>query len=170
MFSEKGVSDKGVLENRVSENRVSADVVSEHGAGRVVRRSNGNDADSDGDPDAGGATPPGSGGRAPVTVGAAATVATGAQPARPVVTAKGLGPSGRPARLEYTAPTVDGAAGTSGVTRTRGASTSAASAPAVGGSEPYPNTPRNAACPCGSGKKYKRCHGDPRNRNTPAAQ
>jgi preprotein translocase subunit SecA len=27
----------------------------------------------------------------------------------------------------------------------------------------YPGTPRNAACPCGSGKKYKRCHGDPRN-------
>jgi preprotein translocase subunit SecA len=23
---------------------------------------------------------------------------------------------------------------------------------------------RNAPCPCGSGKKYKRCHGDPRNR------
>jgi preprotein translocase subunit SecA len=26
----------------------------------------------------------------------------------------------------------------------------------------YPDTPRNSACPCGSGKKYKRCHGDPR--------
>ncbi|MDT5246066.1 MAG: preprotein translocase subunit SecA, partial [Mycobacterium sp.] len=25
----------------------------------------------------------------------------------------------------------------------------------------YAGTPRNAACPCGSGKKYKRCHGDP---------
>jgi preprotein translocase subunit SecA len=25
-------------------------------------------------------------------------------------------------------------------------------------------TSRNAQCPCGSGKKYKRCHGDPRNR------
>ena len=23
---------------------------------------------------------------------------------------------------------------------------------------------RNSLCPCGSGKKYKRCHGDPRNR------
>jgi preprotein translocase subunit SecA len=22
-----------------------------------------------------------------------------------------------------------------------------------------PRTPRNAACPCGSGKKYKHCHG-----------
>ena len=26
-------------------------------------------------------------------------------------------------------------------------------------------TSRNAPCPCGSGKKYKRCHGDPRNRS-----
>ena len=24
------------------------------------------------------------------------------------------------------------------------------------------HVPRNAPCPCGSGKKYKRCHGDPR--------
>jgi preprotein translocase subunit SecA len=23
---------------------------------------------------------------------------------------------------------------------------------------------RNDPCPCGSGRKYKRCHGDPRNR------
>lgn len=23
----------------------------------------------------------------------------------------------------------------------------------------YPGTARNAPCPCGSGKKYKRCHG-----------
>ncbi|GIH72935.1 preprotein translocase subunit SecA [Sphaerimonospora thailandensis] len=27
----------------------------------------------------------------------------------------------------------------------------------------YGNTERNAPCPCGSGKKFKRCHGDPRN-------
>jgi preprotein translocase subunit SecA len=27
-------------------------------------------------------------------------------------------------------------------------------------------TSRNAPCPCGSGKKYKRCHGDPRNRSS----
>jgi preprotein translocase subunit SecA len=28
----------------------------------------------------------------------------------------------------------------------------------------YGDVPRNAPCPCGSGKKFKRCHGDPRNR------
>ncbi|MFM1905343.1 MAG: hypothetical protein RIT32_139, partial [Actinomycetota bacterium] len=33
---------------------------------------------------------------------------------------------------------------------------------AAGADLEYPDTPRNAACPCGSGKKYKRCHGDPR--------
>ena len=26
----------------------------------------------------------------------------------------------------------------------------------------YEGTPRNAKCPCGSGRTYKRCHGDPR--------
>ncbi len=34
------------------------------------------------------------------------------------------------------------------------ASSAAATAPSVD-----PRTPRNAACPCGSGKKYKHCHG-----------
>ncbi|MGB2840508.1 MAG: SEC-C metal-binding domain-containing protein [Actinomycetes bacterium] len=32
-------------------------------------------------------------------------------------------------------------------------------APAAGGE--YAGTPRNAPCPCGSGKKYKKCHGAP---------
>jgi len=34
-----------------------------------------------------------------------------------------------------------------------------AAAGAAVGSDPWPDTPRNAACPCGSGKKYKHCHG-----------
>jgi preprotein translocase subunit SecA len=37
-------------------------------------------------------------------------------------------------------------------------------AAAVGGTatavaSPWAKTPRNAPCPCGSGKKYKHCHG-----------
>jgi preprotein translocase subunit SecA len=28
----------------------------------------------------------------------------------------------------------------------------------------FANVGRNDPCPCGSGRKYKRCHGDPRNR------
>jgi preprotein translocase subunit SecA len=46
------------------------------------------------------------------------------------------------------------------------------SAPSEGGgvehrhddtANPFANVGRNDMCPCGSGKKYKRCHGDPRN-------
>ena len=32
-------------------------------------------------------------------------------------------------------------------------------APASDGGNPWAKTPRNALCPCGSGKKYKHCHG-----------
>jgi preprotein translocase subunit SecA len=91
----------------------------------------------------------------------------------PELHADGLGAPTRPASLLYTAPTVDGdpAAGTGG--GTGGGGTGGArpvgprSALAAGerqvapgqviGSEPS----RNAPCPCGSGKKYKRCHGAP---------
>jgi preprotein translocase subunit SecA len=69
--------------------------------------------------------------------------------------APGLQAPRRPARLEYSAPTIDGDAG----------SGQAAAASTADG-EPtlmYEGTPRNAKCPCGSGKTYKRCHGDPRN-------
>jgi preprotein translocase subunit SecA len=70
----------------------------------------------------------------------------------PQVTAKGLGPR-EPQQLQYTAPSVDGASEPV-VRRT-------ATATATQELE-YAGTPRNALCPCGSGKKYKRCHGDPR--------
>ncbi|MBV2362104.1 preprotein translocase subunit SecA [Streptomonospora nanhaiensis] len=54
----------------------------------------------------------------------------------------------RPSRLQYSAPAEGG-----GVeTRTETVE------------DAYAGTSRNAPCPCGSGKKYKRCHGDPRNR------
>jgi preprotein translocase subunit SecA len=55
-------------------------------------------------------------------------------------------------QLQYTAPTVDGDPN---------------AAPATVRHDPddeYADVPRNAMCPCGSGKKFKRCHGDPRNR------
>jgi preprotein translocase subunit SecA len=62
----------------------------------------------------------------------------------------------RPARLQYTAPTVDGEGG---VTQSSG--------PAGGGASGPPGhvdreQSRNSLCFCGSGRKYKRCHGDPR--------
>ena len=62
--------------------------------------------------------------------------------ARPVVKAKGLG--GRQQRpMAYSAPSETGDAVTS-----RGDD-----------EDPYAGVGRNAPCPCGSGKKYKMCHG-----------
>jgi preprotein translocase subunit SecA len=64
--------------------------------------------------------------------------------------ALGLTGSKRPQRLSYSAPTIDGDDEVS------------IHADAVEEGElEYAGTPRNAPCPCGSGKKYKRCHGDP---------
>jgi len=66
---------------------------------------------------------------------------------------EGFGWPERPAQLQYTAPTAEGGVQTTrtgsaldGVVRTDGEQS------------------RNALCACGSGKKYKRCHGDPRHK------
>src|SRR5215210_5275934 len=72
----------------------------------------------------------------------------------PDLVAKGLEAPKRPSRLQYSAPTVDGDTGDAG---------GVATAVDVDDSG-YGDVPRNAPCPCGSGKKFKRCHGDPRNR------
>jgi preprotein translocase subunit SecA len=58
---------------------------------------------------------------------------------------------GRPAQLEYSAPTMDGGPGVE--RHTEG-----------GDGGDYARVGRNDLCPCGSGRKYKRCHGDPRTR------
>ena len=65
----------------------------------------------------------------------------------PALTAKGLHTGGRSDNLQYSAPTLDS-------TEPEKAATGGA---AVSSGEPG----RNAPCPCGSGKKYKRCHGAP---------
>jgi preprotein translocase subunit SecA len=65
--------------------------------------------------------------------------------------ARGLDRPQRPGRLHYTAPSEDG----SGSAQQRDAS--------AGGTD-YSKVGRNAPCPCGSGRKFKQCHGDPRNR------
>ncbi|MEU4542820.1 preprotein translocase subunit SecA [Nonomuraea dietziae] len=66
------------------------------------------------------------------------------------IIARGLRGPERPAQLEYTAPGEDGEVEHTSV-RTTAAQRAA-----------YGNVERNAPCPCGSGKKYKRCHGDPK--------
>ena len=62
----------------------------------------------------------------------------------------GLGPR-RAQQLQYSAPSVDG-----------GAHVETSGAPAAG--DDYARVGRNDPCPCGSGRKFKRCHGDPRMR------
>jgi preprotein translocase subunit SecA len=52
--------------------------------------------------------------------------------------------------LQYTAPTVDGDERVQQSAPQRGASGDA-----------FANASRNAPCPCGSGRKFKRCHGAP---------
>jgi preprotein translocase subunit SecA len=83
--------------------------------------------------------------------GAAGTPTAGDAEPGPQVVAKGLSRPQRPSRLSYSAPSADGGGQ---VER----STEAA------GSDKFAKVGRNAPCPCGSGKKYKVCHGDPRNR------
>jgi preprotein translocase subunit SecA len=93
------------------------------------------------------------------------------QPAAPVegvgephqveVRAKGLGHR-TPERLQYTAPTIDGEAGAGAPTIQSGPSSPTAAGEATSpGQKLGSETPRNAPCPCGSGRKYKRCHGAP---------
>ncbi|GAA1263620.1 preprotein translocase subunit SecA [Sphaerisporangium rubeum] len=69
------------------------------------------------------------------------------------IIAKALRRPQRPSEMIYTAPGESGE-----VEQTRVRTTSADRAA-------YGNVERNAPCPCGSGKKYKRCHGDPKNAN-----
>jgi preprotein translocase subunit SecA len=80
---------------------------------------------------------------------------------QPHVMARGLAGPQRPTRLQYTAPTVDGEGGVEQRSEAPAAGNGAA---AAGVDTDYPGTPRNAMCPCGSGRKYKRCHGDPKTR------
>jgi preprotein translocase subunit SecA len=84
-----------------------------------------------------------------------------APPPAASVLPEGFGRPDRPSRLEYTAPALDG----DGVHRSTGPS----SAIAVGegghpGQAAVGEQSRNELCHCGSGKKFKRCHGDPKNR------
>jgi preprotein translocase subunit SecA len=80
-----------------------------------------------------------------------------AGPAEPAVPAafvpRGLAQPKRPARLSYSAPSEDGSAQS---VRSAGAGQ------ATDGD--FSKVGRNEPCPCGSGKKFKVCHGDPRNR------
>ncbi len=85
----------------------------------------------------------------PTPVGAAAAAPAidmgEAQGHAPQIRAKGLERKARPTNLAYSAPTEDGEV--------------EVKAEAV--SDEYAGVGRNDVCPCGSGKKYKHCHGAP---------
>jgi preprotein translocase subunit SecA len=67
----------------------------------------------------------------------------------PAISAKGLDRPQQPQNLSYSAPSEIGAAEVS-------------TAPQQTATEdPFAGASRNAECPCGSGKKYKKCHGAP---------
>jgi preprotein translocase subunit SecA len=67
----------------------------------------------------------------------------------PQIRAKGLaGQTGSRTPLSYSAPAEDGSVTTASKTASKA-------------DDPYANVGRNAPCPCGSGKKFKMCHGRP---------
>ncbi len=91
-------------------------------------------------------------GRASQQAPAVSGAGNGQQPAvPPALAARGLDQPRRPGRLAYSAPSDDGSG--------------AVERSVVAGDGPdYSRVGRNAPCPCGSGRKFKQCHGDPRNR------
>jgi preprotein translocase subunit SecA len=81
----------------------------------------------------------------------AASGAASTPPGAAAAVPAGLGPR-RAQQMQYSGPTVDG--GGSHVQTSSGAS----------GVDDFDHVGRNDPCPCGSGRKFKRCHGDPRMR------
>ncbi|GEP35632.1 protein translocase subunit SecA [Nocardioides szechwanensis] len=66
----------------------------------------------------------------------------------PTIRAKGLERPAAPANLSYSAPSEDGQVEVKGTTATNA-------------DDEFAGVGRNAKCPCGSGKKFKQCHGAP---------
>ncbi|HXW47009.1 MAG TPA: preprotein translocase subunit SecA [Streptosporangiaceae bacterium] len=83
----------------------------------------------------------------PEPVGAAAD---GGEPLPPAL-ARGLSRPKRTGQLSYSAPSED-------------ATGHAEQKTTAGAASQFANVGRNAPCPCGSGRKFKQCHGDPRSR------
>jgi preprotein translocase subunit SecA len=80
--------------------------------------------------------------------GSAVAQAAAAGAEAPSIIAKGLETPKQPQNLTYSAPDEAGAAEVVG-------------AQPGDTADPYAGISRNAECPCGSGKKYKKCHGAP---------
>jgi preprotein translocase subunit SecA len=67
----------------------------------------------------------------------------------PAIRARGLDGPKQPTNLAYSAPSEAGDAAVVGAPQQ------------IATDDPYTGASRNAVCPCGSGKKYKKCHGAP---------
>jgi preprotein translocase subunit SecA len=78
----------------------------------------------------------------------AAAAAESAKAEQPHIRAKGLEAPKQPQNLAYSGPDEGGEASAQGGTVTTE-------------DDPFAGVGRNADCPCGSGKKYKKCHGAP---------
>ena len=105
---------------------------------------------------------------APATDGADAQAAPTAT-SSPVIVAKGLVESRRPQQLQYTAPTIDGESAVEQRVERSGSADGSRSAAADGPvqeSVEFAGASKNRPCPCGSGKKYKLCHGAAKHRPT----
>ncbi|MEZ5091598.1 preprotein translocase subunit SecA [Nocardioides sp.] len=85
---------------------------------------------------------------APEAMGAARDAAKESQADHPLIKAKGLDAPQQPKNLSYSAPSEDGEVEVTGGTVTQA-------------DDEFAGTGRNQLCPCGSGKKYKKCHGAP---------
>ncbi|MFD7024466.1 preprotein translocase subunit SecA [Promicromonospora sukumoe] len=80
----------------------------------------------------------------------------------PILLAKGLDAPRQQQPLTYSAPSEDGSGSAfmqSSDGARRRASLHGEATAATSDGRTFPGTPRNAQCPCGSGKKYKVCHG-----------
>ncbi len=80
------------------------------------------------------------------TAAAAVEAAAAAKSEQPHIRAKGLEAPKAPTNLSYSGPAEDGEAAAQGASAVE---------------DEYAGVGRNADCPCGSGKKYKKCHGAP---------
>ena len=75
-----------------------------------------------------------------------ADISAALRAASPQIKAKGLEESKRPQQLAYSAPDEQG-------------EQAVKAAPVTTADDPYAGVGRNEQCPCGSGKKFKQCHG-----------
>ena len=90
--------------------------------------------------------------------GAGGVAGNGTTDPVPSIVARGLERPTAPSQLSYSAPTEDGDTEVRQSTGQGGRTTTATAATA---DDVYAGVGRNASCPCGSGLKYKKCHGAP---------